>query len=364
MSLFKRPNSKFYWYKFYFRGALIQESSKCTNRRDALTVENAQRLQLALGNLGVDSAPETKKEIPTFDQAIGDFLEWSKIEFGESSRQRYRFACLPLKKFFAAIKVDKIDAPKIEKYISWRRPQISRQTGEPVTRDTINRELVVLKKILRRLQNAGILRSNPGQVVKQLPENDLTFHVITEREEKTYFLASSQPVSDVARLMLETGMRCGEVYRIRRDEVFIEQSYLQITKGKTKSSVRRIHLSDKAKQILNDRLKRFAGFFLFPQNDVDGKGATKTLNYFHLKTVRQLKFDFRLYDFRHTFATRALESGVDLLTLASMLGHANLKMVMRYAHPSEERKAEAIRQMEKHGSEKRQKQSKIENLRK
>jgi site-specific recombinase XerD len=51
------------------------------------------------------------------------------------------------------------------------------------------------------------------------------------------------------------------------------------------------------------------------------------------------------------FATRAPESGIDLLTLASLLGHANLKMVMRYAHPSEERKAEAIRRMQKKNKE-------------
>jgi integrase len=93
-------------------------------------------------------------------------------------------------------------------------------------------------------------------------------------------------------------------------------------------------------------LKKFRGKFLFPQNDIDGEKATKTLGYFHLKTVRKLGFNFRLYDARHTFATRILETGSDLLTLASLLGHASLKMVMRYAHPPEERKAEAIRQMQ------------------
>jgi site-specific recombinase XerD len=53
-----------------------------------------------------------------------------------------------------------------------------------------------------------------------------------------------------------------------------------------------------------------------------------------------------LYDCRHSFATRALESGVDLLTLAAILGHASLKMVSRYAHPSEDHKADAIRRMQ------------------
>jgi len=55
---------------------------------------------------------------------------------------------------------------------------------------------------------------------------------------------------------------------------------------------------------------------------------------------------FRLYDLRHTFATRAIESGVDLVTLAALLGHSKIAMVQRYAHPAEKYKADAIRKIE------------------
>ncbi len=42
---------------------------------------------------------------------------------------------------------------------------------------------------------------------------------------------------------------------------------------------------------------------------------------------------FRLYDLRHTWATRAAESGIDLVTLAALLGHSKIQMVLRYAIP-------------------------------
>ena len=142
-------------------------------------------------------------------------------------------------------------------------------------------------------------------------------------------------------------MRCGEVYGLRRQDVLIEKGYLKITKGKTRSSVPRVHFSDNAKAILSHRMEKFAGENLFPQNEIDGGAATSSLYKMHLTTIRKLGYKFRLYDCRHTFATRALESGIDLLTLASILGHANLKMVSRYAHPSEEHKANAIQRMEK-----------------
>ena len=93
-------------------------------------------------------------------------------------------------------------------------------------------------------------------------------------------------------------------------------------------------------------MNKFTGENLFPQNDIDGNLPTDSLDRMHLATVRNLKMNFRLYDARHTFASRAFEGGIDLLVLASILGHSNLKMVMRYAHPSEGFKADAIRKME------------------
>lgn len=38
-------------------------------------------------------------------------------------------------------------------------------------------------------------------------------------------------------------------------------------------------------------------------------------------------------DRRHTFVTWAAERGVSLVTLAALLGHSKINMVLRYAHP-------------------------------
>ena len=55
---------------------------------------------------------------------------------------------------------------------------------------------------------------------------------------------------------------------------------------------------------------------------------------------------FRLYDCRHTWATRAAEAGVDMPTLAALLGHSKLNMVLRYAHPQASHQAEAVKRLE------------------
>lgn len=60
---------------------------------------------------------------------------------------------------------------------------------------------------------------------------------------------------------------------------------------------------------------------------------------------------FRLYDLRHTHASRAVMAGVDLPTLSALLGHTSVQMTMRYVHPAEEHteehKCEAAAKIEK-----------------
>ena len=351
--LYKRPNSKFYWMKFYFDGELIQKSTQVTNKKDAQTVESAYRTQLALGKIGI----EPKRDIPTFDKAIEDFLQWSKQEHALqiATYKRYYFSCQILKKYFGKVKVNRVEKEDIEKFIVWRTSQTSRKTGEPITRETVNHELLTVKMIFNRLIEAKILRENPAQTVKRLSENERHFYVLSFSEENRYLMACPQPLQDVATLMLETGMRCGEIYRIRRQDVYLEQEYLQVVKGKTKSSVRRVYLSEKAKDVLRYRLDKFKGENLFPQGDRDFSKPTDSLDKQHLTTIQKLGFKFRLYDCRHTFATRAVENGIDLVTLSLILGHSSLRMVMRYSHPSEAFKAESVKLMEKAKLQKRKK---------
>lgn len=71
------------------------------------------------------------------------------------------------------------------------------------------------------------------------------------------------------------------------------------------------------------------------------------LNNAHRGAVERAKLKpFRLDDCRPTFATRATEAGVDLVTLAAMRGLSRVQMVMRYEHPTEEHQFNAMKKME------------------
>lgn len=345
MALYKRPGSKYFWFKFTFDGRLFQQSTKCKNRRDAETVESAYRTELALGRIGIKPKPKA----PTFKQAADDFLKWSEVNHAQkpNSYRRMKFSCEPLKQFFGEKKVDCIEPKDIEKYIFKRLAQASKKTQKTISRTTVNLELLVLKTIFRRLISGGFLNESPARGVKNLAKEDLRFHVITPEEEREYLLACPQPVRDVAALILQSGMRPAELYNLKRENVFLEKGFLQVENGKTKSSNRKIWLSEKAADILRRRLERFKGEFLFPKGEKDGEPPTYPLDRTHRATVRKLGFDFRLYDCRHTYATRELENGIDLLTLAAILGHSNLDELQRYAHVSEARKREVATRNDK-----------------
>lgn len=72
-----------------------------------------------------------------------------------------------------------------------------------------------------------------------------------------------------------------------------------------------------------------------------GEHLTK-LNNAHDAVIKKIGAEFVLYEFRHTFATRFGEAVGDPIALATILGHANLKTVMKYCHPRESHTAKAM----------------------
>ena len=169
---------------------------------------------------------------------------------------------------------------------------------------------------------------------------------LTYAEQRLYLAEASETLRAVAGIILETGMRPEEVYTLQASTVDLDRNFLRVPKGKTKAAKRRIELTAECRRILAERLQYFPAGYLFPC-ETDSARPIPKVNNAHDRAVRDSGVaHFVLYDLRHTWATRAAESGIDLVTLAAMMGHSRIQMVMRYAHPTQIHQSSAMGRLE------------------
>jgi integrase len=114
--------------------------------------------------------------------------------------------------------------------------------------------------------------------------------------------------------------------------------------------MRYVPLTEVAEKVLRSIRPTDAGnetfVFLPPSSPLLEKALTRPNLYFRrsFNTVRTKAGleDVHLHDLRHTAASHLLMAGVDLRTLAEILGHKTLQMVLRYTHLLNDHKLKAV----------------------
>lgn len=351
MSVFKRGGV--YWYEFVYRGTRYRQSAGVGSQREARQIEAAFRTALAKGDVGITE----RKPIPTFRKALNDFLRWSEEQHRAHPRThgRYKVSSTALLRHFRDVPLDKITTEEIERFKVTRASEFKTVRGDGNSRlksgkklrpATVNRELACLKALFNFAIKSDVLMKNPVSRVKFLAENNEQTRVLSYQEQQRYLSCASPLLRDVATLILETGMRPEEVYTIEPANVDLLRGWLQIPRGKTAAARRRINLTSVAREVLRRRLSGCETPYLFPCESDENRPVPK-VNNAHDRAVKASGIaPLRLYDLRHTWATRAAMSGIDLVTLAAMLGHSRIQMVLRYAHPTQDHQAKAMVRLE------------------
>lgn len=331
--VYKRGN--IWWFKFVFNGQLISRTTRQTNKKVAAAMEADFKRGLQRGELGL-----SETAIPEFAAAIKQFIEWTAMTSKASTAKRHETSSAALLKAFAGRKLSSITVNDVLAYQSQRLSGTHRLTGEKLKPATANRELACLRALYNYWIRQGCKLKNPVEKLKFTPEDSDVFHVLSPAEEELYLAACSQPLHDIALIMLRTGMRPGEVYALKKSHINLHARSLQIVEGKTKAARRTLYFGDEVSRVLHARIKRIDSEYLFP-HETDPRKPMVKVNNAHAGALRRSGLRFRLYDLRHTCATR-LAKHTDLVTLAAILGHSKIQMVLRYAHPVESQKQEAM----------------------
>jgi integrase len=212
---------------------------------------------------------------------------------------------------------------------------------------TQNRHKAVLSLIYRRAVKNGRVALNPARLVRRLPEDNHVIRFLTPDEE-TKLRAVIQPKRPerwaFITLALNTGCRAGELHKLRWSEVDRTSASPQITLLKTKNkSIRYVPLNTAALAAL-EVLKAFD----------EGTGYVCPRQHYRMWFEIAMKAakieNFRLHDIRHTFASRCTMNGVGPVTLAALLGHKSLAMVLRYSHLAPQHLASAVSGLVNFGS--------------
>ena len=143
-------------------------------------------------------------------------------------------------------------------------------------------------------------------------------------------------------LSLNTGMRRGELFDLTWGNVDVRHEIVTVVGATAKSGrTRHIPLNDEALAVVKKwKRQPEPSELVFPGRNGERLDNIKTSWAGLLKAAGVTKF--RWHDLRHTFASKLVMAGVDLNTVRELLGHADIKMTLRYAHLAPEHKAEAV----------------------
>lgn len=253
--------------------------------------------------------------------------------------------------FFAAEPVSLIDAGMVEDYKTWR-------VNECGVRDiTIRHDLHALSKFFGYAILQHWTYNNPVRDVDMPSDADaIRMHILTAAEEADYFVRAENfsGLHDVGRLMINQGIRPEEATVIAKVDVDLKRRQILIRKSKSLASERTLDLTSEACEILARRMEGDSPW-IFPSGRKHGDHIGR-INSAHDSIVAKAAkesvcINWVPYDFRHTFATRiaqgGVEGGVDLVTLAALLGHESIRLVQEYVHPTAEHKKAAMKKYDR-----------------
>ena len=277
---------------------------------------------------------DVKKQPVCFLKDLAEkYLGWAKAHHRGYTSTESRVKILL--ESFGNVHLKEITPLKIDEYIQDRSA-----IRAPAT---VNRESQILHHMFQKAIEWGMAIDNPVQHVKPLRVKNQRTRFLSVDEMERLLENADDILHPILLVALNTGMRRGEIFGLRREDVDFGTNVVRVIdskNGESRSISMNLTLRDALKSIPPrlDSPYIFAGKTGDPRVDIK-KRFTSALR-------RAQIDDFRFHDLRHTFASNLVMAGVDLATVKDLLGHKTIQMTLRYSHLSADHKASAVNRLD------------------
>ncbi len=296
------------------------------------------------------------------------FENCAKIKVRPSSHQTYRgYIDNHIKPNIGKIPLNKLSSLHLQKLykklLTGGRVERIEAKKQPkgLSAKTVRNINQVISSAMDFAKDQKFISSNPTdgcalpklehQEMKTLPMEQLTSFLREARESGVF---------EMYYIELATGLRRGELLGLKWEDIALQQGSLRVQRQicringkiveaplKTKNAYRTLPLSADSIEVLKEQRKKAGNSaYVFPSSTGGPISPDSDLHMLHRVLKRAGLPKVRFHELRHTFATLALQNGVDIKTVSAILGHYSAGFTLdTYTHVTTSAKKEAANTM-------------------
>lgn len=299
-------------------------------------------------------------------------LEWLSNYVKPSSKMRtyvrYAEICkLHIIPKLGEVDVKNVDVVTLQRFVSELLSCGNLKTGCGLSSNYVNTVISVVQNSLKAERFVGVTDNYVGDKIKRPKVSEKQVESFTLKEQKsieTYVFQSKTDKYCGIVLCLYTGLRIGELLALKWKDIDFKRSLLSVTKTcydysdghtrtrildcpKTPYSRRVIPIPRQLMPYLKQIKRRTKSEFVIA--DYSTPVFVRSYQRTFELLLKKLKIERKgFHALRHTFATRALECGMDVKTLSEILGHKNATVTLnRYVHSMLEHKTQMMNRLGK-----------------
>lgn len=298
--------------------------------------------------LGED-LPWKKKKTPRFSEMAKVYLEWVKENKSRDIDDKGRYEN-HLKNPLGKKRLNEISPFDLERLKS-------NLTKKELAPATVRQVLYLVREIFNKAKEWGKFQGDHPLKTVKLPTLNNKRERFLSHEEADLLLnelaeINGKATHDQALLSLHTGLRAGEIFNLRGQDLDFENGLIRIMDPKNKNN-RSAFMTEAVREMLKARFPKDPGDLIFKERGTGDR--IKVVSQSFDRAVENLGFNKDVEDprqkvvfhtLRHTFASWLAIQGTPILTIKELLGHKSLAMTERYSHLAPSAKKDATLALE------------------